>query len=165
MGDNKNINRKAVIYNEIIIQQWQDHIHRVFNDFVDMGTCESLSFEGDDQRQPESCFHNDVTTEEIMRGIRNVLCGESAGLDRIVSEMLTNDIVNITDHLLVLLNRLYDTSTFSSKWSFSAIVPIFPKKELQTTYRGKALTSIVSKVYTYILNRKLIIYRQRRRRK
>ena len=59
--------------------------------------------------------------------------------------------------LVQLFNKLYDEGIFSKEWSKSIIVPIHKKGDgnIPDNYRGIALTSVLSKVYTHILNKRL----------
>ena len=59
--------------------------------------------------------------------------------------------------LTQLFNKLYNASLFPAVWSKSVIVPIFKKGDDYNpdNYRGISLLSIVSKVFTAILNKRL----------
>ena len=59
--------------------------------------------------------------------------------------------------LTQLFNKLYNASLFPAVWSKSVIVPIFKKGDDDNpdNYRGISLLSIVSKVFTAILNKRL----------
>ena len=59
--------------------------------------------------------------------------------------------------LFQLFNKLYDEGIFPKEWSKSIIVPIHKKGDanIPDNYRVIALTSVLSKVYAHILNKRL----------
>ena len=61
----------------------------------------------------------------------------------------------VTDFLVKLFNKIFDAGTFPREWSRSIIVPIHKKGGVNQpdNYRGTAFTSVISKVYTHILNK------------
>ena len=64
---------------------------------------------------------------------------------------------NVADFLVQLFNKLCAEGIFPKEWSKSIIVPIHKKGDanIPDNYRGIALTSVLSKVYTHILNKRL----------
>jgi hypothetical protein len=64
---------------------------------------------------------------------------------------------------VLLFNALFDRGIFPSSWSKAIIVPIYKKGEINNpdNYRGVALTSIISKAYTFILNKRLVKWVER----
>ena len=71
--------------------------------------------------------------------------------------MLKHADEEVTDFLVELLNNLFDCGTFPLEWSKPIIAPIDKKGDINQpdNYRGTAFTSVVSKVYTHILNKRL----------
>jgi hypothetical protein len=63
----------------------------------------------------------------------------------------------IVPFLTKLFNKLYDSRQFPSAWCKSVIIPLFKKGDENNpdNYRGISLLSIVSKVFTSILNTRL----------
>ena len=94
-----------------------------------------------------------ISKEEVRQLIRNLKQGEAPGLDNVCGEYLKDAEVNIT----LLFNKIYDSSCFPSVWCKSIIIPLF-KRGNETdpdNYRGISLLSVVSKVFTAILNKRL----------
>ena len=110
-----------------------------------------------DEDIPEALFNEAISTQEVIASIGKLKSGKSSGPDKIIGEMLkhANDVV--IDFLVTLFNKLFDHGTFPQEWSKSIIVPIHKKGEVNQpdNYRGIALTSVISKVYTHILNKRL----------
>ena len=69
----------------------------------------------------------------------------------------------VIDYLVLLFNKSFDCGTFTLEWCKSIIVPIHKKGDMNNpdNHRGIALTSVVSKVYTHILNRRLTNWAER----
>jgi hypothetical protein len=158
----RSVNRKSFVYNEIPIQQWHDHFFSVFNDpACNIATDEESITEDEDDCEP--LFNSPISNEEVIAAIRHLKSGKSAGPDKIVAEMLKHANTVIIDFLTRLFNQLFENATFPSEWAKSIIIPIHKKGDVNNpdNYRGVALTSIVSKVYTHILNKRLTTWSQR----
>ena len=69
----------------------------------------------------------------------------------------------VVPFLTQLFNKLYNASLFPAVWSKSVIVPIFKKGDDDNpdNYRGISLLSIVSKVFTAILNKRLYTWAEK----
>ena len=102
-------------------------------------------------------FDEPISRDEVTASISNLKLGKSAGPDKIVSETLKYVDQNVADFLVQLFNKLYDEGIFPKEWSRYIIVPIHKKGDanIPDSYRGIALTSVLSKVYTHILNKRL----------
>ena len=98
------------------------------------------------------------TLSEMESAISHLKGGKSAGDDQIISEFLSCG-KNELKHVLVLLfNNLYEEGYFPEEWATGIIVPIYKKgdRSLPTNYRGITLTSTMSKLFTHILNQRLL---------
>ena len=58
----------------------------------------------------------------------------------------------------VLFNTIFDSGTFPQSWAESIICPVHKKgsKDDPDNYRGNSLINIVSKIFTIVLNFKII---------
>ena len=92
-----------------------------------------------------------ISRDEVTASIRNLQRGKSAGPDKIISEMLKHANESVIDFFAQFFNKLYDEGIFPTEWSKSIIVPIHRKGDasIPNDYRGIALTSVLSKVYTH----------------
>ena len=99
----------------------------------------------------------------MIDSIKHLKNGKSAGVDKILGELLKNANNIVVDFLVTLFNALFENGTFPTEWSKSIIVPIHKKGDINNpdNYRGVALTSVVSKVYTHILNKRLSRWAER----
>ena len=149
--------------NGITLTQWYDHFKAVYsgNALSDISShCDPVTTIND---VPNFDLTNDteldseITEEEVLRGINNLKNGKSAGPDDVSCEMIKNSLAKSSKFLKSLLNHIFTNCVFPTAWSKSIIVPIFKKGDAESVdnYRGIALTSVISKVYTYILNKRL----------
>ena len=98
------------------------------------------------------------TTKEIEKGIKHLKYGKSPGDDLILSEFITHGNEHYKHILAELFNQLYVNGYFPSKWSTGVIVPIYKKGDQYnpSNYRGITLTCTLRKLFTYILNERLL---------
>ena len=82
---------------------------------------------------------------------------------KIWGETLKHGNAVVIDYLVLLFNKFYDCGTFPLESCKSIIVPIHKKGDLNNSdnYRGIVLTSVISNVYTHILNRRLTNWAER----
>ena len=84
--------------------------------------------------------------------------GKSSGNDSICNEMLstTKDIVEAT--IANLFTKIIEFKYFPKRWSLSLIVPIHKSGELDdpNNFRGISLNSFLSKLFTSIMNSRLM---------
>ena len=105
-------------------------------------------------------FNADITDKEILKAVKSLKLGKSAGLDGVVPEMFVYGIEYILPMITRFLNRLFKAGEFPDSWGKSIIVPLHKKGSLDSpdNYRGIALQSIFSKLYTSVLNRRVTFY-------
>ena len=114
---------------------------------------------GDDVIEDEvACvFGVAISRDEVTASIRNLKPGKSTGPDKVIREMLKHANERANDLFVQFFNKLYDEGIFPKEWSKSIIVPIHKKGDanIPDNYRGIALTSVLCKVYTHVLNKRL----------
>ena len=66
----------------------------------------------------------------------------------------------ITPYLTKYFNVLFASAKFPHEWSKAIIIPLFKKGDVKDpgNYRGISLLSILSKVYTHIINSRLTLW-------
>ena len=101
--------------------------------------------------------NRDVSEQEIRQAINSVKTKKSPGYDSIQNEMLKSGIDITFPFLKHIFQYIFDNGIFPSDWSKSIIVPIHKKGDVDdcNNYRPISLTSLVSKIYTHILNQRL----------
>ena len=157
---------------DIAITTWQEH----FQNILDKGS-EQVSNEENGKSETNSPNNPDletsethipelddpVTEQEVRQAIRNMKHGKASGIDEICGEFLKYAENVVVPFLTQLFNKLYNASLFPAVWSKSVIVPIFKKGDDDNpdNYRGISLLSIVSKVFTAILNKRLYTWAEK----
>ena len=99
----------------------------------------------------------EITENDIENSIKKLKLGKSAGPDGIVPEVLKASLPISTSFLTAFCNYLFSNSIFPLEWAKSILVPIFKKGDPNSpdNYRGISLSSIVSKIYTAVLDHRL----------
>ena len=126
------------------------------------GTEGDRNIEGDLPNVNGDCvfdeLDNEIEVDEIKTAIKNLKRGKSHGEDGILNEY----IIEFSDILVPLFHKLFncilDKGLVPNSWSSSIIVPIFKKGDHSdpNNYRGISLVSNVCKLFTAILNNRLL---------
>ena len=138
--------------------EWVLHFQSLFDSQVEsvasdesgsMGTCG----EGETTRE----LNKPILEREVEEAIKHLKRGKAGGTDSVTAEMLKLSRGFSVVFLTKLFNILFDSGTYPEEWSKAIIVPIFKKGDpkLPMNYRGVSLLSIVSKCYTFVLNKRL----------
>ena len=116
-----------------------------------------MASHGEASANENSDLNSMITNAEIEQAINKLKYGKSAGPDMVEGEMLKYASGILIPYFSKLFNAIYDKSVFPTSWARSFIVPLHKKGSTNdpNNYRGISLTSIVSKVFTSILNRRL----------
>lgn len=147
---------------KIDINTWQTHFEQVLGSAKPAGDENTESVESVETSQDREEIYipllDDPITESEVRGaIKNLKGGKAPGLDNICGEFLKNAEDLVVPFLTNLFNKIYETSTFPTDWCKSVIIPLFKKGDAEQpdNYRGISLMSIVSKVFTFVINKRL----------
>ena len=157
----------------INIGAWKDHFanilghreplitsDRIEEDRVNVDYFDQSNNDVDDQRDTYvyiSDLDDQITTNEVRQAIRRLKAGKACGLDDILAEFIKSAEHVVIPFLTKLFNHIFNTGNFPESWSKAVIIPLFKKgdKNNPENYRGISLLSIVSKVFTSILNNRL----------
>ena len=101
---------------------------------------------------------NHFIDEEITDAIRSLKPGKAGGPDLILNDMLVAANPLLNSCLCKLFNLVLDTEQLPNPWSFGYLVPIFKKGDRLDTgnYRGLSIVSCVNKLFTKMLNTRLV---------
>jgi hypothetical protein len=145
----------------IEIQAWQEHFAKVLGNDSGEDSSSKINDNVNSENLTEELsvplLDNPITENEVREAIKNLKSGKAGGLDSICSEFLKYACDVVVPFLTKLFNKLYDTGSFPAGWCKSVIIPIYKKGDDRNpdNYRGISLLSIVSKVFTSILNKRL----------
>ena len=105
----------------------------------------------------DSISNNKISLEEAKQMLKKLKCKKSAGIDKVIAELLKS----LNDRVLLvsvkILNKIFETGEFPEEWAMGIIVPIFKGGERDdlNNYRGITLLSTVGKFFVGILNERL----------
>ena len=99
-----------------------------------------------------------ISPTEISMGLKNLAMGKATGLDNISNEMLQLAGPPCKSFFQLLFNKIYSTSSFPSPWKTAYITTLRKKgpKQNPANYRPISITSCFSKLFTSILNTRLM---------
>ena len=100
--------------------------------------------------------------KEVKQSIKMLKNKKAAGLDRIRNEMLKSGAHYLTTSLTKLFNFILSKGTYPDSWSTGLITPIFKSgnKSDPSNYRGICVTSCLGKLFSVVLNNRLLTYLQ-----
>ena len=110
--------------------------------------------------EPVAGLNNNFTIEEIKKALDKLKNKKATGVDNVPNEILKLPV--ILDTLKELLQLYFDTGIIPSSWEKAIIKPL-PKssdkdQKVPLNYRGISLLSCVGKLYTSILNNRMLMY-------
>lgn len=184
----RNARQKRKKHVDIGIDEWMNHFREVLNEAVtqpqaheadttnesnfqsqahETETGGSSEHETEPSNNAESSFipemDDPISEQEVRDAIRNLKNGKAAGIDEICGEFLKYSENLILPFLTKAFNKIYDISSFPSNWCKSIIIPLFKKGDDRNpdNYRGISLLSIISKVFTAVLNKRLYAWAEK----
>ena len=152
-----------------VLTKWENDFHSLFNSEENLANFDTQflnniklekSMLEDSESQDVSGLNNTISQNEIQRMIRKLKNKKSVGPDCIPNEIIKTGKLN--DLLCKLFQMCFDNGVLPTIWKKSIIVPI-PKNALldpciPLNYRGISLLSCIYKLYTSILNDRLVKY-------
>ena len=109
--------------------------------------------------QDDSPFNLPFTAEEIKKHTKKLKNGKASGMDAILNEFLKHSPPQMINLICKYFNIVLDSCVIPSDWSLGAIIPIYKNKgDLKDpdNYRGITLLSCISKLFTMVLNTRLM---------
>ena len=102
-------------------------------------------------------LNSPITAIEVNTAVSRSKARKALGPDNISNELVKHTLTDSFDFILHALNNIFKTHTFPVEWTTSNIIPIHKKgdKNVCDNYRSIWLTSLFSKIYTAILDKRL----------
>ena len=115
--------------------------------------------------EQNKCFNElnfRITETEVIKALRSLKNNKAAGLDGILNEMLKAGVSEFRSPLTVIFNKIFTIGQYPEIWSEGFISTIHKKGDptKPENYRGITICSNLSKVYSTILNERLINFTQ-----
>ena len=117
-------------------------------------------FNFDNQDPHFITLNSDISLSEVEQSLKSIKLNKSPGPDNILNEMLQSTSSDITPFLTNLFQFIFKNHIFPNEWTKSIIIPIHKKGDINVcnNYRPISLTSLLSKLYTNILNKRLTLF-------
>ena len=96
--------------------------------------------------------------DELRKVISSLKSNKSPGIDGLTAEIFKSSFDILSPVLLRLFNTVSSSGCYPSQWSEGLITPIHKKASLEdvNNYRGITLINILSKIYSHMLNNRLM---------
>ena len=106
-----------------------------------------------------------ITEKEINEAIKTLKNNKSGGFDAIINEMLKSSQVYLLKCFKKLFNKVLTSGEFPEIWAKGFIVPIYKNgpKDDPNNYRGITIGSSVGKLFSKILNSRLVNFITKRK--
>ncbi|UYV68636.1 hypothetical protein LAZ67_6000290 [Cordylochernes scorpioides] len=143
----------SIIQGEIAKQDWLNFYRELMTTEKNLRICNLHNVNS----QNDPILDSEITNADIYKGIAGLKSNKACGPDGIPNEVLKT----LPDSYILLLKQLYNSVMTTGKypviWTNSTIHPIFKNgyKNSPSNYRGIALISNVSKLFTSILRSRL----------
>ncbi|UYV71893.1 hypothetical protein LAZ67_9000960 [Cordylochernes scorpioides] len=143
----------SIIQGEISIQDWLNFYRELMTTEKNLRICNLHNVIS----QNDPILDSEITNADIYKEIAGLRSNKACGPDGIPNEVLKT----LPDSYILLLKQLYNsvmtTGKYPAIWTNSTIHPIFKNgyKNSPSNYRGIALISNVSKLFTSILRSRL----------
>ena len=100
---------------------------------------------------------SDVSKEEVKAAIRHLKNNKSPRPDSIMSEILKALDTAIVPFLVKYFHKLFSSGLYPTEWTKAIIVSLYKKGDINNVdnYRSISLLNVLSKIFTYIVNRRL----------
>ena len=101
-----------------------------------------------------------ITTDELDKASYILKPNKASGYDSVSNEMILC-LLEVKPELLIrLFNEIFASNRKIYQWTVALITPIYKKREKMNpgNYRGISVLSCLGKIFTSILNQKLLIY-------
>ncbi|UYV70157.1 hypothetical protein LAZ67_7002026 [Cordylochernes scorpioides] len=150
---NASSRKKPIIQGEINIKEWFLFYKNLLNKENKEATFTLNQMIG--WKDPD--LDAEITLEEIHDVVKKLANGKAVGLDGIPNELLKNLPIPTLTKLKNLFNKIMSTEKYPQLWTNSIVHPIYKSgdKNNPTNYRGIALCSNISKLFTTILRNRL----------
>ena len=103
-------------------------------------------------------INKDITLVEVEKAIDSLDRKKAPGIDGITNDILKNAKLVIVPMLCSLFNKILEDGNYPDEWCSAIIYPIHKKGDVKiaSNYRGISLLSCTSKLFTKIVNNRLV---------
>lgn len=100
------------------------------------------------------------TISEIKKQVKHLKNNKATSCDLVMNEMLKHGATIILPAMCKVFNLILDNGVFPTQWNTTYQVPVFKSGDCTNcnNYRGIAVSSCLGKVYTSLLQSRLLVY-------
>ena len=156
------------VKNNISVLDWQNYFSELLVESVNM--CNEFSdiiknSMNVHDSECENCNTNfpeflnkEISKDEIISVIKSLPNNKAPGLDGLGIEFFKNTTGLVVPCLELLFNKMLQLKYFLESWCNAMLVPIYKKGDVNNVnnYRGISLLNVLSKIFTKILNNRLV---------
>ena len=153
---------------KIELSDFYQHFKHVFSDdsnfssehveqFMNQNFNTNANHTETEQQYDTSLLDSPITRDEVQNAISKLKRNKSPGLDLLPPELFIDAADLLADPLCKLFNFIFENNLYPESWTRGIVVPVPKKGDLSdvNNYRGITLTSILSKIYSHILDNRL----------
>ena len=149
----KIIPKRKTVKNQISADDWYKH----FKNLLEEDVLDDVSNDDEYELYNELSFNRPISIEEVLLALRKLKLKKAEGPDGIGGEILKYAADFIAPFLVKIFNTLFDKGVYPESWCESIILPLYKKGDINDpgNYRGISLSNTCSKVFGFIINRRL----------
>ena len=142
----------------ITCEEFGEHFQNLFsandiykNDLIEEELVSDTGFQNVEQLDCQ------ITNNEVQMAIKRLKPNKSSGIDALIPELFISSSNILSPLMCRLFNYMYENAVYPDCWTKGVIVPVPKKGSIHdvNNYRGITLTSIFSKLFSLILERRL----------
>ena len=144
-----------------VMKKWKNDFQTLLNPIESEG---SEILDSTDLDEDNDYYLNSlISSQEVVNAMKAMKRNKAFGADGLPAEVLKG--ACLTELLVAMFNKCFSTGITPEAWKYGIIQPI-PKSSTSNIrdplgYRGITLTSVVYKMYCYILNKRLTVWDDR----
>ena len=99
----------------------------------------------------------DISPQEVTESIDHLKANKAGGLDGIIPDVFKHSCDKIIPFLVQLFNTVFASGEYPEAWAEAVVYPLHKKGSIHEpdNYRGISLLNVYSKLYSYIINKRL----------
>ncbi|VDI80188.1 Hypothetical predicted protein [Mytilus galloprovincialis] len=153
----KKFKRKASSKHAVPLKLFHEHFKSLCSSDTD-AVLDDSQFHNTDGECVYEELDREITENDILKAIRNLKRDKSHGVDGILNEYFIEYKDVFMPVLLYIFNGILQSGIFPTDWAKAILIPIFKKGNVldPNNYRGISLVSNFGKLFTSVLNQRLI---------
>lgn len=147
-------------------EQWYNYYKNLLNQDINNDMefsrqCEEQIVEHDEycnECAEDNSLNEDISESEVKNVIMHMQKNKAPGYDGLIIELFQITVESVAPRLCKLYNKILTTSEFPERWSLAIICSLYKSGDVNnpSNYRGISLLSICGKIFTKILNNRLV---------